>query len=159
MFRCSKKPIQVGDVAPDFELPSQTGQPVRLSSFRGRTVVLYFYPKDDTYGCIAESCDFRDHHSDFTGSNAEIIGISSDAPASHARFAEKYKLPFLLLSDEDSAVRDLYGVPSTLGLIPGRVTFVIDPQGVVRSVFNSQFQPHSHVAQALRVLSDVHSSR
>ena len=150
--RSKKKSVTVGDAAPDFELPDQSGASVRLSAFRGRVVVLYFYPKDDTHGCIAESSDFRDNYPKFQSANAEVIGISSDTSDSHARFASKYKLPFRLLSDRDSAVRRLYGVPSTLGLIPGRVTYVIDPKGIVRAVFNSQFNPKSHVEQSLEAL-------
>ena len=144
--------LQIGDTAPDFELPDQSGGKVRLSAFRGKAVVLYFYPKDDTYGCIAESSDFRDHYREFQSANAEVIGISSDSPESHIRFAKKYELPFRLLSDQDNAVRKLYGVPSTLGLIPGRVTYLIDQKGVVRAVFNSQFNPKSHVEQSLETL-------
>ena len=150
--RSRKKSVEVGDAAPDFELPDQTGASVRLSAFRGKLVILYFYPKDDTHGCIAESSDFRDNYSRFQSANAEVIGVSSDTPESHARFAAKYKLPFRLLSDRGGAVRKLYGVPSTLGLIPGRVTYVIDPKGIVRAIFNSQFNPKSHVEQSLEAL-------
>lgn len=147
-----KKPVSVGDPAPDFELPDQTGAPVRLSAFRGKLVILYFYPKDDTYGCIAESSEFRDHYDEFRHANAEVLGVSSDSAESHARFASKYRLPFRLLSDRGNKVRRLYGVPSTMGLIPGRVTYFIDAQGRVRAVFNSQFNPKSHVSQSLETL-------
>ncbi len=156
---CKKKPIEVGDIAPDFELLDQAGQIVRLSQFRGRTVVLYFYPKDDTYGCIAESSDFRDHYPEFKSANAEVLGISSDSPDSHARFADKYQLPFRLLSDIGAEVRLLFGVPSTLGLIPGRVTYVIDADGKVQFIFNSQFNPKSHVSQSLETLASGSSSK
>jgi peroxiredoxin Q/BCP len=145
--------IGVGDEAPDFELPSQLGTMVRLSQFRGRWVVLYFYPKDDTYGCIAESCSFRDNYQVFKDRGAEVLGVSSDSPDSHVQFAQKYRLPFTLLSDQDSRVRQLYGVPTTMGMIPGRVTYVIDKQGVVQHVFNSQFSPKSHVDQALAAIN------
>jgi peroxiredoxin Q/BCP len=146
--------VKVGEAAPDFELPSQTGQSVRLSQYRGRqNVVLYFYPKDNTYGCIAESCGFRDMYAVFKDKGAEVIGVSSDGPASHREFAAKYKLPFVLLSDEKNEVRTLYGVPSTMGMIPGRVTYVVDKNGIVQHVFNSQFNPKSHVDQALSILS------
>lgn len=143
----------IGDKAPDFTLVSQTGEKVRLSDvLTKKCVVLYFYPKDDTYGCIAESCSFRDHYEVFKDKGAEVIGISSDSPESHKRFAAKYKLPFVLLSDEDNSVRKLYGVPSTMGMIPGRVTYVVDRERTVRFVFNSQFNPKSHVDQALAIL-------
>lgn len=149
------KTVKTGDKAPDFSLPSQTGVRVRLSDFFGqKCVILYFYPKDDTYGCIAESCEFRDHYEIFKEKGAEVIGISSDSPESHVRFSQKYKLPFTLLSDEKNEVRRLFGVPSTMGVIPGRVTYVIDTSGVVRHVFNSQFNPKSHVDQALAIIRE-----
>ena len=153
IFTCETG-IQLGQMAPDFELPSQAGEMIRLSRYRGnQNVVLYFYPKDNTYGCIAESCGFRDAYEVFKDKGAEVIGVSSDSPASHKQFAAQYNLPFILLSDEKSEVRTLYGVPSTMGVIPGRVTYVIDKNGIVRHVFNSQFSPKSHVDQALAILS------
>jgi peroxiredoxin Q/BCP len=145
--------IQVGDAAPDFSLPSQTGETITLSQFKGqKPVVLYFYPKDDTPGCTAESCSFRDSYEAFTDVGAEVIGISSDSPESHQKFATKYRLPFILVSDRAAQVRKAYGVPATLGLLPGRVTYVIDREGIVRHVFDSQFNPTAHVAEALGVL-------
>ena len=146
---------QTGDKAPDFSLPSQAGRIVRLGEFLGKKcVILYFYPKDDTYNCIAESCSFRDHYEVFKEKGAEVIGISSDSPDSHVKFSGKYNLPFTLLSDQKNEVRRLYGVPSTMGVIPGRVTYVIDKKGIVRHVFNSQFNPKSHVEQALSILRE-----
>jgi peroxiredoxin Q/BCP len=146
--------INVGDSAPDFTLPSQTGETVTLSQFKGQQpVVLYFYPKDDTPGCTVESCTFRDSYEAFKDAGATVIGISSDSPSSHAQFAAKHNLPFTLVSDEGSKVRRAYGVPTTLGLLPGRVTYVIDTEGVVRHVFNSQFNPKAHVKEALTVLN------
>ena len=145
--------VKPGDTAPEFVLPDATGRTVRLTDFRDRKpVVLYFYPKDDTPGCTKESCAFRDQYQDFQDAGAEVIGVSSDSPDSHGRFAEKYRLPFTLLSDQGGAVRRQFGVPTTLGLLPGRVTYVIDRQGVVRHVFNSQFQATQHVAEAIRAL-------
>ena len=145
--------VRVGDQAPDFVLPDRTGKMVRLSEFRGRkAVVLYFYPKDDTPGCTKESCAFRDSYEDFQEAGAEVIGISSDSAESHGKFAAKHRLPFTLLSDQGRQVRSRYGIPATLGLLPGRVTFVIDRDGVVRHVFNSQFQATQHVAEALDAL-------
>ncbi|HZP40947.1 MAG TPA: peroxiredoxin [Candidatus Binatia bacterium] len=144
---------QVGDVAPDFALPDGTGRTVRLSDYRGkRPVVLYFYPKDDTPGCTKEACAFRDQYEDFTRAGAEVIGVSADSGESHARFASKYQLPFVLLTDRDGTVRKRYGVKPTLGVLPGRVTFVIDTDGVVRHVFNSQLRATQHVAEAIAAL-------
>ncbi|HLK13061.1 MAG TPA: peroxiredoxin [Candidatus Binatia bacterium] len=145
--------VRVGDAAPDFALPDRAGGMIRLSDYRGkRAVVLYFYPKDDTPGCTKEACSFRDQYQDFVDAGAEVIGVSSDSEDSHGKFAAKYGLPFVLLSDRDGAVRRRYGVPATLGLLPGRVTFVIDRGGVVRHVFNSQLQATRHVAEALTSL-------
>ena len=145
--------IDIGQPAPDFDLADAQGQRVRLADFRGkRSVVLYFYPKDDTPGCTKEACSFRDSYEAFKDAGAEVIGVSSDSEASHGKFAAKYKLPFTLVSDADGAVRKRYGVPATLGLLPGRVTFVIDREGVVRHVFNSQLQATRHVEEALQTL-------
>jgi peroxiredoxin Q/BCP len=145
--------IRVGDVAPDFTLPQQDGSSFTLKAHLGqKAVVLYFYPKDDTPGCTAEACSFRDAYEDFKEAGAEVVGISSDAADAHRAFADKHRLPFTLVSDAGGKVRKLYGVPSTLGLLPGRVTYVIDAGGVVRHVFNSQLNPTKHVREALDVL-------
>ena len=145
--------IKVGDRAPDITLPSQSGEPVRLSDRLGeRVVVLYFYPKDDTPGCTAEACAFRDSHEVFAEAGAEVIGVSSDSAGRHAAFADRHKLPFTLLSDQGGRVRKSYGVPALLGLIPGRVTYVIDREGEVRHVFNSMTNIGQHVGDALEVV-------
>jgi peroxiredoxin Q/BCP len=145
--------VKPGDRAPDFSLPDAGGKMVGLADFRGRKpVVLYFYPKDDTPGCTKEACSFRDQYEDFTMAGAEVVGVSSDSGDSHRKFAKKYKLPFTLLSDRDGQVRKRYGVPATLGLLPGRVTFVIDKDGIVRHVFNSQLQATRHVQESLAAL-------
>ncbi len=145
--------VTAGQLAPDFALPDATGTTVKLSDFRGKqAVVLYFYPKDDTPGCTKEACAFRDQYEDFKEAGAEVIGISSDGGGAHEKFASKYGLPFLLLSDRGGVVRKQYGVPATLGLLPGRVTFVIDKQGVVQRTFNSQFQATKHVREAIEAL-------
>jgi len=147
------KSVQVGDHAPDFTLPNQSGEPVRLSDFLGKTdIVLYFYPKDDTSGCTAEACSFRDSYEVFKDAGAEVIGVSSDSAESHQRFAAKNRLPFILLSDAGGALRKRYGVPATFGLLPGRVTYIIDKQGVVRNIFSSQFTPEKHISEALKTL-------
>jgi peroxiredoxin Q/BCP len=142
--------VKVGDVAPDFTLPDQTGTPVRLRDLLGsKTVVLYFYPKDQTPGCTLEARAFRDSYEAFIATGAEVIGVSSDSVASHRRFAQRHDLPFLLLSDRAGAVRKLYGVEQTLGILPGRVTYVIDPAGVVRHIYSSQLRVIRHTREAL----------
>jgi peroxiredoxin Q/BCP len=152
--------VQVGDKAPDFTLPSQSGEPVQLQSRLGdRVVVLYFYPKDDTRGCTAEACAFRDSYEVFTDAGADVIGISSDSPGRHAAFASKHGLPFTLLSDQGGQIRKRYGVPAVLGLLPGRVTYVIDRQGVVRQVFNSMTNISQHVTDALAMVRELQADQ
>lgn len=150
--------VGVGDPAPEFTLPDQHGEPVSLSGLlaRGRTVILYFYPKDNSPACTVEARHFRDHYDEFVAGDAEVVGVSSDTVASHARFARRLDLPFTLLSDRGGAVRARYGVERTLGLIPGRVTYVIGPDGVVRHVYSSQLSPARHPPEAL---AHVHSPR
>jgi thioredoxin-dependent peroxiredoxin len=143
--------VAVGDTAPDFELPGPDG-PVKLTDFKGKWVVLYFYPADNTHGCTAEACSFRDSYEDFTEAGAEVIGVSSDSVESHEKFAAKHHLPFMLLSDQSGDLRKTYGVPKSLGLLPGRVTYVIGPDGVVRDVFNSQLKYKEHHTRALAVI-------
>jgi thioredoxin-dependent peroxiredoxin len=152
--------VQVGDKAPDFALPSQSGDQVRLSDRLGeRVVVLYFYPKDNTRGCTAEACAFRDSHEVFTDAGAEVIGISSDSADKHAAFAGQHKLPFTLVSDAGGQVRKSYGVPSVLGMLPGRVTYVIDRTGTVRHVFNSMTNIGGHVSDALTVVRQLQAEQ
>lgn len=148
--------IQVGDTIPEVSLQSQTGDTVNLKSFQGnKCVVLYFYPKDDTPGCTKESCSFRDSYTAFQEAGAEVIGISADDVASHKAFAAKHNLPFTLLSDAGNATRKAFGVPSTLGLLPGRVTYVIDKSGVVRHIFNSQLNFQGHIDESLKVVKEL----
>jgi peroxiredoxin Q/BCP len=148
--------VNVGDKAPDFTLPSQLGDNVTLSEFFGKkNVVLYFYPKDETPGCKAEACAFRDNYDELTKLGAEVLGVSAQSVESHKSFADHYGLPFILLSDEDNKVRKLYGVPSSLGLIPGRVTYIIDKKGVVRHIFNSQTQTRQHIEEAKATLREL----
>jgi peroxiredoxin Q/BCP len=152
--------IQVGDKAPDFTLPSQTGESVRLSDrLSERVVVLYFYPKDETRGCTAEACAFRDSYEVFAEAGAEVIGVSPDSVGKHAAFAGNHKLPFTLLSDVGGQVRKSYGVPATLGVLPGRVTYVIDRTGTVRHVFNSMTNIGRHVDDALAVVRELHAGQ
>jgi peroxiredoxin Q/BCP len=148
--------VNVGDKVPDFTLPSQMGDNVTLSEYFGKkNIILYFYPKDETRGCTREACEFRDRYDVFTSLGAEVLGVSSDTLESHKSFATHHGLPFLLLSDEKGEVRKLYGVPSTMGILPGRVTYIIDKKSVVRHIFNSQFQPEKHIEEALKILKEL----
>lgn len=148
--------VKVGDKAPDFTLPSQMGDNVTLSEYLGKkNIVLYFYPKDETPGCTAEACSFRDSYQELASLGAEVLGVSGQSIESHKSFATHYGLPFILLSDEDNKVRKLYGVPSTMGFLPGRVTYIIDKQGIVRHIFNSQTQTRQHVEEAKAALKEL----
>jgi peroxiredoxin Q/BCP len=122
---------------------------------RNRAVVLFFYPKDETAICTKEACAFRDAYEDFVDAGAAVIGVSSDSAESHRRFAHGHRLPFLLLADVDGSLREAFGVPKTLGMLPGRVTYVIDKEGVVRHVFSSQFSADQHVSEALAVVRQL----
>lgn len=143
--------VAVGDQAPEFELASPEGT-VKLSDHRGKWVVLYFYPADNTAGCTAEACSFRDAYEDFTDAGAVVIGVSGDSVDSHEKFASKHRLPFTLLADTDGGLRKAYGVGKSLGILPGRVTYVIDPEGVVRDVFSSQLNAKKHQSRALEII-------
>ena len=148
--------VKVGDKAPDFTLPSQMGDNVTLSEYVGKkNIVLYFYPKDETPGCTREACSFRDSYEELTNLGAEVLGVSGQSVESHKSFATHYGLPFILLSDRDNKVRELYGVPSTMGLIPGRVTYIIDKQGIVRHIFSSQLNIDRHIKDALHVIRSL----
>jgi len=146
--------LKAGQPAPDFELPDNNGDLVKLSDFKGKkNVVLFFYPKDFTGGCTAEACSFRDSYEDFTDAGAEVIGISSDDVVSHRHFSSRYQLPFILLSDKDGKAKKMYGVKDDLfGLLMGRVTFVIDKEGKVMKVFDSKSDFTGHSSEALEAL-------
>ena len=147
--------IAVGDRAPDFTLPASSGV-VRLADvLQQKAIVLYFYPKDETPGCTAEACAFRDSYEVFTQAGAEVIGVSDDTVESHRAFAAHHRLPFRILSDPGGEVRRLYGVSGWLGLLRGRVTFVIDRQGIVRHVFDSQLQATRHIDEALETIRNL----
>lgn len=151
----------IGQQAPNFSLQNQHGETISLSDFTGeKHVVLYFYPKDETPGCTKEACGFRDSYEDFLEAGAEVIGVSEDSVASHAKFASGRKLPFQLLSDKGGKVAKSYGVKKGLfGLLPGRETFVISKNGQVLSAFSSQFQIDPHISKALEILkADIQSS-
>ena len=146
----------IGDNAPLFSLPDINGKVIHLKDYIGKKIlVVYFYPKDETTGCIAEACTFRDRYEMFKKAEAEVIGISGDSTDSHTNFSSKYNLPFILLSDADNSVRKSFGVKATFGIMPGRVTYVIDKKGVVRHIFVSQFNPKKHVDEALKIIDEI----
>ena len=148
--------LHEGDRAPEFTLPAADGKTVSLAELEGKgPIVVFFYPKDDTPGCTVEACSFRDRFDAFVQAGATVVGISSDPPASHESFARKHGLPMTLLSDADGKVRAAWGVKSTLGLIPGRATFVLDRGGIVRHVFVSQLRAGSHVTESLSVVKQL----
>src|SRR5438034_6891117 len=145
--------LQVGDQAPPFTAEAHTGQSISLQEFRGKqAVVLFFYPQDGTPVCTTEACAFRDAYLDFVEAGTVVIGVSGDSLERHRAFAEQRKLPYLLVSDADGAIRKAFGVPKTLGILPGRVTYVIDKQGVIRHIFNSQLAAGRHVTEALEIV-------
>ena len=142
---------------PQFTLADQNGNLFSISSVIGKKyLVIYFYPEDDSPGCTKEACYFRDEYDVFNNADALIIGISGQSVESHKKFAEKYHLNFTLLSDEENRVRMLFGVPVNLfGLLPGRVTYIIDKSGKVVYIFNSQTNAKKHVDEALRILKGL----
>lgn len=152
-------PISSGIPAPDFALADETGATRRLADFRGQTVVLYFYPKDDTPGCTTEACNFRDDYSAYEQANVTILGVSPDSPKSHAKFKQKFQLPFSLLADEDHAVCEAYKVwgpkkfmgKEYMGVL--RTTFVIDPEGKVKKVFED-VKPADHSVEVLAAVRE-----
>ncbi len=145
--------MKEGDKAPDFELKNQHGEKLRLYDLlKESPVVLFFYPKDNTPGCTKEVCAFRDSHEAFTDLGATVLGISSDGESSHKQFSQKHNLPFQLLSDRSGGVRKKFGVPRTWGLLPGRVTYVIDQEGVIRYLFNSAFKAEQHMENSLKAV-------
>jgi len=148
------KKLEIGDTIPNIILKDQNGELFNLKAeTKSKNVVLYFYPKDNTAGCTAQACSFRDQITDFTSIDAVVIGISGQSVESHKKFAEEYKLPFTLLSDEGNKIREKLGVPSNLfGLLPGRVTYVIDKTGKVVDIINSQANIKAHISESLKTL-------
>lgn len=145
--------MKKGDKVPDITLKNQDGQDFNFSSLIGKkSFVVYFYPKDFTPGCTKEACSFRDSYEDFKELGAEVIGISSDSSASHTKFINRYKLPYIFLSDEGKEARKAFDVKANLmGLLPGRETFVFDKQGKLLHRFNSM-SANKHMSEALAVL-------
>ncbi len=144
--------ISNGMLAPSFTRTAHDGTNVTVGREQGRVVVLYFYPKDETAGCVAEACAFRDAYEDFVAAGAQVVGVSDDSDASHRDFAEHRRLPFQLVADSDGELRRAYGVGNWLGVFRNRVTFVIDRGGVVRHGFASQLRARQHVDEALTVV-------
>ena len=148
-------PLCIGDTAPDFTLPNQDGVDIRLSSFKGSRVVIYFYPKDDTPGCTIEVCGFRDKYDLFKVLGAEVWGVSNGSTSSHLAFANKNKLQYPLLCDTNNSLRKTFKVPKVLGFMDGRVTYVIDRNGLVRHIFRDLLNGPEHIKEAIRVLKEI----
>ncbi len=147
--------ISVGDHAPDFKVTGHDGLEIRLNDYRDeKVVVLFFYPMDGTPMCTKEACAFRDAYEDFAEAGAVVIGVSADSEQKHRGFAANHRLPFHLVSDTSGSLRKAFGVPKTMGFLPGRVTYVIDKSGIVRLVFNSQMSTDGHVEEALKVVRE-----
>jgi thioredoxin-dependent peroxiredoxin len=146
--------LSPGDAMPDTTLIGPEG-PLKLRERIGKPLVVYFYPKDETYGCTKEACGFRDQYEAFVAAGADVIGISRDDAQSHEKFREHHRLPFTLLSDPGGSVAARWGVRNKLGFIPGRVTFVFDKSGVVRHRFESMLQFGKHVDEALEVIKTL----
>jgi peroxiredoxin Q/BCP len=147
--------LQVGDKIPFFTAIDSNGNSFEVRDYIGQPMVIYFYPKDDTPGCTIQACTFRDQYEDFKALGAEVIGISSDSLSSHKKFASRYKLPFILLSDTNKKIRTAFGVPNDfLGLLPGRATYVIDKNGIVQFVFDST-SAKIHIKKALQVIKTL----
>ena len=150
------KSLRVGDRVPDLTLSAHNGPEISLSkSSEPQTIVVFFYPADNSPICTAEACAFRDAYQDFVEAGAAVIGISGDSQTSHGAFAQAQNLPYSLVSDVDGSLRRAFGVPKGLGLLPGRVTYVIDREGIVRHVFKSQFFGRKHMKEALRVVRNL----
>ena len=148
--------LKIGDIVPNFTAKDSHGEVFESQSVLGRKpLVIYFYPKDNTPGCTTEACSFRDQYEDFKDLGAEVIGISSDSVSSHQQFTRQFKLPFILLSDSDKKIRKLFGVPTGMfGLIPGRVTYVTDKNGVVQMIFDSMLAT-KHIPKALEAIKKL----
>ena len=152
------QPLGCGDRAPQIALSDQNGIERRSDQLAGKALVLFFYPKDDTPGCTMEACAFRDSHADLQALGAEVWGVSGDDAGSHQRFAQRHNLPYPLLVDRGNQLRKAFGVPAVLGLLPGRVTYVIDGDGVIRYVFNNLLDGPAHRREALDALKRLQAA-
>ncbi|OIP97650.1 peroxiredoxin [Candidatus Wirthbacteria bacterium CG2_30_54_11] len=150
--------LKTGDTAPLFTLKDQTGKTHTLSQYLGKWVLLYFYPKDDTPGCTVEACSIRDSWGAFGSLNAVVLGVSVDSVASHAKFVEKFELPFTLLADEYKQVVKMYDVQKALGLVAARNSFLIDPTGKIAKVYEA-VKPEQHAAEVLADIRELQKSR
>jgi len=147
--------IKVGDKLPKFTLKDAQGQKVDITSYIGKkNLVIFFYPKNFSPVCTIEVCSFRDNYDEFRNLDAEVIGISADNGSSHAKFIKDYNLPFVLLCDENKAVRKLLGVKATMGILDGRVTYVIDKEGIIKKIISSQLDAKKHISQTLALLKN-----
>ena len=148
-------PLNVGEMAPQFSAVTAAGDPFNSADFLGkRALVIFFYPKDNTPLCTQEACAFRDSYAQFLDAGVEVVGISSDSAKSHLGFADRHRLPFPLISDANGSLRKLFGVTKTLGFLPGRATYVIDRDGIVRLVFSAQLASQTHVDRALEAVRE-----
>lgn len=149
--------IKIGDKIPNFKAKDLNNTDFDIQNYIGtKPLVIYFYPKDNTAGCTIQACSFRDQYQDFTDLGAEVIGISSDSVVSHKKFQEEHKLPFILLSDSDQKIRNLFGVPKgLLGLVPGRVTYVADKEGIIKMIFDSGLMVKKHISKALDAIKNI----
>ena len=146
------QPLTIGDRLPPIALLDQNGVERRSDQLAGKALVLFFYPKDDTPGCTMEACAFRDSYADLQALGAEVWGVSGDDAASHQRFAQRHNLPYPLLVDRGNQLRKALGVPAVLGLLPGRVTYVVDGEGVILHVFNNLLDGPAHRREAVAAL-------
>ncbi len=147
--------LRVGDRLPSFSLLDQDGERRSSDDLAGRPLVLFFYPKDDTPGCTIEACSFRDNHCALNELGAVIWGVSADDAVSHRRFVTRHSLPYPLLCDTNNALRRSLGVPRAMGLLPGRVTYVVDGEGIIRHVIENLLDGPAHVRESLRVLNNL----
>jgi len=153
IFTCM---VNKGDFLPNITLKDQHGKERSLEEFKGRPVVVYFYPKNNTPGCTAEACSFRDHYEEFKSMGAEVVGISGDSVESHRKTADKRSLPFVLLSDNNRKAEKAFGVPrNLLGMLPGRVTFIANAEGKVIHTFNSASNIQQHIQQSIKAIKSL----
>ena len=147
--------LKIGDNLPEFSLYNQSNKLILSTSFKNRFLVIFFYPKDDTPGCTKEVCSFRDSYSELKNIGAEIIGISSDSITNHQKFAKNFYVNYNLLSDYKKKVRKLFGVPkSFFGLLPGRVTYIFDPNRKLLKIINLQFDINSHITISKQIIKE-----